>query len=223
VTRAQVEVIERLHRGVDPFYGFEMNGWVDSTDEWDSHHPLFDECVTELRPPVIVEVGSFLGASSRHFAEQLKKNGIDGVVVCVDTWLAETVLLSSQQWRPHLRITNGRPEAFKVWMANAIGSELQGYLCPLPLDSRAGARYLKACHVHASLIYIDGSHEAGDVLADLELYWDLVLRPGGVMLVDDYQHTPDFAGVVGDVNKFAVARGVAMKVSGTKAMLRKPA
>ena len=35
------------------------------------------------------------------------------------------------------------------------------------------------------LIYIDGSHEAPDVLADAVLAFQL-LRPGGVMIFDDY-------------------------------------
>jgi hypothetical protein len=222
VTRAQQEIIDRLHKGVDPFAGFVPNGWADPADEWDSHNPLFDECVAELRPPVIVEVGSFLGVSSRHFAAALQREQIDGVVVCIDTWLAETVLLTNPQWRPHLRITNGRPEVFKVWMANALASGLQGYLCPMPIDSRSGARYLKACHVHASLVYVDASHIQGDVYADLELYWDLVLRPGGILLADDYQETPEFMGVIHDVQAFAAARGLPLKVQGTKALLRKP-
>ncbi len=36
------------------------------------------------------------------------------------------------------------------------------------------------------IIYIDGSHTADDVLADAVLSWDL-LRPGGLIIFDDYQ------------------------------------
>lgn len=35
------------------------------------------------------------------------------------------------------------------------------------------------------LIYIDGSHEAADVLADAVLAWPL-LKPGGLLGFDDY-------------------------------------
>ena len=52
---------------------------------------------TELRPSTIVEVGSFLGCSSRHFAGLLKAANLDSVVVCVDTWLAEEVLYGEDQ------------------------------------------------------------------------------------------------------------------------------
>jgi predicted O-methyltransferase YrrM len=37
------------------------------------------------------------------------------------------------------------------------------------------------------VVYIDGSHAAQDVLEDLVLSWRL-LRPGGLMILDDYEH-----------------------------------
>lgn len=215
--------INRLHQGVDPFAGFNPAGWEDPTDEWDSHHAWFDEL---LRPPfepqdgmVIVEVGSFLGASSRHFARLLKERQINGVVICVDTWLAEQVLWDSPQWRPHLRIEHGRPQVYKTWMANALAAGLQDYLCPLSMDSGAGARYLRVHDVAADLIYLDASHEGGDVRRDMELYWPR-LYPGGSMLVDDYNHM-DYLGVATDVAEFARAHGLTVETNGIKALLRK--
>lgn len=222
MTAARDDAVRRLHAGIDPFIGFDPAGWADPTDRWDSHHPYFHEAVESLRPRVIVEVGSFLGASARHFAGCLKAEGLDAVVIAVDTWLAETVLLTSPEWRPHLRITNGRPEAFKVWMANALAAGLADYLCPLPIDSGAGARYLAAQGMVADMVYVDASHIEGDVYRDLTLYWDLVLRPGGLLLADDYQATPDFAGVVRDCDRFADERGLPLEVMGTKARMRKP-
>ena len=35
------------------------------------------------------------------------------------------------------------------------------------------------------IIYIDGNHEAANVLADLVLSWDL-LKVGGIQILDDY-------------------------------------
>lgn len=214
------EVVERL-QGANPFAGFDPTGWTDSADEWDSHHPWFDQMVAELRPHTIVEVGSFLGVSSRHFAGLLKAAELDAVVVCVDTWLAEEVLWGSPEWRPHLRHVNGRPEVYKVWMANAITAGLANYLCPLPMDSASAARYLESRGISAELVYIDGSHMEGDVYRDLALYWDRVLITGGVMLVDDYQFTPEFTGVVHDVALFARERWLEIEVNGTKALFRK--
>lgn len=221
MTSAKDDAVARLHDRLDPFNDFDPTGWQDPTDEWDSHHPFFDAAVAELRPRMIVEVGSFLGVSSRHFAAALQREDLDAVVVCVDTWLAEQVLWNNPRWRPVLRHVNGRPEFYKVWMANALAAGLQGYLCPLPMPSPNGARYLKSRGVIADLVYIDASHDEGDVIRDLELYWDLVLRPGGVMLVDDYQHVPDFLGVVHDVDRFAANRGLKVEVGGFKAWLRK--
>jgi hypothetical protein len=221
MTHARDVAIGRLHDGVDPFAGFAPGEWADPTDEWDSHHIWFDEMVTDIRPRVLVEAGSFLGASSRHFANRMERESLDGVVVCVDTWLAERILWTSPQWRPHLRHVNGRPEAYKVWMANALLAGLEGFLCPLPMDSRAGARFLASRGMSADMVYIDASHEEGDVYQDLSLYYDLVLRPGGWMLVDDYQYTPDFIGVVNDVDRFVLERRLHLELKGSKARFRK--
>jgi len=218
MTAARDELLGKLHPEGDPFAGFDPTGWADPTDEWDSHHAYFDEAVAVLQPRVIVEVGSFLGVSSRHFAAALQRDALDAVVVCCDTWLAETVLWSHPRWRAHLRHTHGRPETYKVWMANAVAAELEEYLCPLPMDSRGAARHLAALGVTADVLYIDGSHEPGDVYQDLALYWPL-LRRGGWLLADDYAAL--FPGVMADVDRFAAERGVAVDVRGIKARLRK--
>jgi len=42
------------------------------------------------------------------------------------------------------------------------------------------------------IVYIDGSHAAADVLADLALTWELV-KTGGIIILDDYE----FTGAVG--------------------------
>src|SRR5690348_6651843 len=102
MTRRRDDIMRRL-LGADPWDGFDPAGWVDLTDKWDSHHPMFDEAVAKLRPSVIVEVGAFLGCSSRHFANLLKAAGTDSVIVSVDTWLAEEVLYGVAEWREKLR------------------------------------------------------------------------------------------------------------------------
>lgn len=218
MTAARTDLVRRLHGAAEPFDGFDPTGWADPTDQWDSHAPIFDTAVAELRPRVIVEVGSFLGVSSRHFAAALQREHLDAVVVCVDTWLAERVLWGHPEWRAHLRHVNGRPEVYKVWLANALASGLWPYLCPLPMDSRGGARYLADCGVTADLLYIDGSHEPGDVYQDLALYWQL-LKSGGWLLADDY--APMFPGVMADVERFAAEQRVALEIDGIKARLLK--
>ena len=222
MTTARDDVIYHLFNGLDPFAGFDPAGWADPTDEWDSHHPWFDETVAELRPRVIVEVGTFLGVSARHFAGLLKAAALDSVVICVDTFLAEQVLWLNPRWRPHLRHVNGRPEFYKVWLANAIESGLTEWLCPLPMASPNAARLLAHYGIAADLVYVDGSHDEGDVYRDLTLYWDLVLRPGGVMLIDDFQETPDFIGVVNDVKRFSAERNLTFERHGMKAKFVKP-
>lgn len=221
MTNAKTQAVRLLHDGVDPFSNVPPTWTPDLTDKWDSHAAIFDHTVAELRPQVIVEVGSFLGASARHFAAALNRERIDGVVICVDTWLGEQVLWNSAEWRPHLRITHGRPEYYQAFMANAVQTGQWPYLCPLPMPSPNAARYLKSRGVVADLVYIDGSHDQGDVYHDLVLYWSLVLRPGGVMLIDDYDL--GYPGVMNDVDRFVSERGLALHTDGLKVRLRKEA
>lgn len=221
MTNAKTQAVQLLHDGVDPFANVPADWQPDTTDRWDSHHALFDHTVAELRPSVIVEVGSFLGASARHFAAALNRERIDGVVICVDTWLGEQVLWNNAEWRPHLRIAHGRPEYYQAFMANAVASGLWPYLCPLPMPSPNAARYLASRGVTADLVYIDGSHDQGDVYHDLALYWSLVLRPGGVMLVDDYDLS--YPGVMNDVDRFVSERSLTRHTDGLKVRLQKEA
>ena len=53
-------------------------------------------------------------------------------------------------------------------------------------------------------VYIDGSHIAKDVLIDAMLSWDLV-KPGGVIIFDDYELTTDFHKIGGPAFRTKIA------------------
>ncbi len=215
-------VVERLHHEGNPYAGFQP--WPESHPvKWDDAHPWFAEVIRELRPQVCVEVGTLMGNSAIHTAKLLKAEGLDAVNICVDTFCAEEFLWNLAEWRPMLKITNGRPEFYKQFMSNVMAAGQQDVIVPLPMASTSGARMLKWCGISAQLVYIDGCHEEGDAYQDLQIYWDLVLVPRGVMLIDDYNHEhPLFKGLCRDVDKFALERGLAVAKNGNKAMLRKP-
>jgi len=84
------------------------------------------------------------------------------------------------------------------------------------MDSIGAARVIKWLGLVPNLIYVDASHEQGDVFRDYEAYWDL-LGPGGGMLVDDL--TNYFPGVVADWNRFMGTYAVEpVLVEGEKAL-----
>jgi hypothetical protein len=211
-------LLSLLHQGRNPYKDFPTDQWLGKLKGWGSDHPWFRESIERLKPNVIIEVGTFLGASAIHMAEFLRQLQSDAVILCIDTWLggfdhwkSERDLLGSQF---------GRPSIYYHFIANIISKKLEKWVLPLPLDSRNGARLLKSLQITSELIYIDGSHEQGDVYQDLMLYYDDVLLSKGTIIIDDM--TGHFPGVLEDVQKFAKERSIHVELFKEKARITKP-
>lgn len=171
---------------------------------WNSEHPVFECLIRETRPEVIVEVGSWKGASAINMARirAMLLPTRTWRIYCVDTWLG-----SREIWRnAHLRETNprrhGYPQVYFQFLHNVYVSGFSSRIVPLPMASRHGAEVLRENGIAAELIYIDASHDYVDVRDDLVHYWPL-LAPGGVMFGDDYHA---FSGVRTAVEEFALIR-----------------
>lgn len=214
-----------IQNGADIWSGFDPTEWRPTYQyDWDSHHEWFEAAIAEVWPDVIIEVGSFLGISAIHMGSLLKKAGTDSAILCIDTWLAERQLWSRPEIREALMFRHGRPNVYYSFLANVLDAGLTDYIVPMPMHSTGAALYLKDLGIDAPLIYIDGNHEAGEVYADLAAYWDR-LRTGGIMLIDDYIPSKKpghmFTGLVNDVNRFVLERGIRLEQLGNKVRLRK--
>ncbi len=214
-------VIERLHRGVNPWTGY-LSGDTCHHNSWGSTEPIFRTIMEELQPQLIIEVGSFLGGSSIHMASLMKAMNLpERCIICVDTWLAEEILWSQDNERSLLQIVNGTPMFYYRFLNNVKDKGHDDTIIPLRMPSLPASRYLKQNDIKAPFIYIDGTHIVGEVLRDLEVYWDLLL-PGGIMLIDDFSTDDMFKGVVSDCLLFCARYGLKLNVEGKKAFIRKP-
>jgi predicted O-methyltransferase YrrM len=132
-------------------------------------------------PKTILEIGSWEGRSACWFLEQFP----EAVITCVDTFrgsiehedmdvagVKDRFLKNTERYADRVVIRQGRSSCV-----------LYG-LDPESFD----------------LVYVDGSHQGPDVMMDLALAYGL-LKPGGVMLVDDVNGP--FPGVTQAVNAFA--------------------
>lgn len=179
-------------------YSFDAQGWG-------GHYEYFKKKIDEVKPELIIEVGTWKGKSAITMADIC---GADPElrgkteITCVDTWLGAT-----EFWEDHkdekryksLELCNGYPQVYYQFLANVIITGNQGRITPFPQTSTNAARLLRKKDVQADLIYIDGSHEYEDVLADLEAYWPL-LRAGGIMFGDDYcEYWKGVMAAVGDM------------------------
>lgn len=129
----------------------------------------------------ILEIGSFEGRSTVWFLQTFP----DATVVSVDTFegspehsamdltaLYDRFCQNTEPYKDRLEVRKGHSHSM------LYGLEPQSF----------------------DVIYVDGSHEEDDTLMDLLLSYGL-LRPGGVMLVDDYRQ-PAFPGVKRAVDHF---------------------
>lgn len=165
----------------------DMAPAFDFTEDWFSRHiPIWDSIITRLKPGKILEIGSFEGRSACYLIEKCP-GLIDGDVsiTCVDSW---------EGGREHQ--PGGMSEAVMTEVERRFdhntGLALGRASRPVALSkvkqcSRDAMAGLIAAGSAESfdLIYIDGSHEAPDVLSDAVMAFSL-LRVGGTLIFDDY-------------------------------------
>ena len=199
---AHRRVIDVLWRGEDPFAGFPRSLYIHDPSGWNSNHEYLGQEVAKIRPDITVEVGVWKGGSTLTLARHLQSTKTDGVVIAVDTWLG-----SSEYWLDGTRSTDlspsyGYPQLYYKFLNNVIVAGLQDYVVPLSPDSANAAIVVAKLDLRPSLVHIDAAHDYEGVIADLTRWWH-VLRPGGVMICDDYDITLKVWGTVGmAVNDF---------------------
>ena len=153
---------------------------------WNSYSDLFRRLVEEKKPSVIIEVGTWLGASAIHMAKVTKELSLGTRMYCVDTWLGaqEFWTWGSGTKERDLKLRNGYPQVYYDFLSNVVEHGVQDVIVPIPNTSHIGSMILAGMNVKADLIYIDASHEYLDVKGDISSYMKL-LAPGGVMFGDD--------------------------------------
>lgn len=193
-----------LFHDESPFEGLALDEYPADLQGWGSHHPVFREAIASLRPKVIVEVGTWKGASAIHMADLVQELGLETVIICVDTWLGspEHYLAREPGWRESLLLRNGYPRLYFTFLGNVVRSGHAGRIVPLASTSENAALILKEKGVEADLVYIDAAHEEEPAYRDFRLYWDL-LSPEGLMIGDDYM---SWEGVTRAAHRFAVER-----------------
>lgn len=157
--------------GNHPPYRFSTNWFKQSAAHWPA---LFKAIAWDVnKPAVIVEIGSYEGASACWMLDHLLLHP-DSRLYCLDTFqgsiehTAEMRQNLEQQFRQNIALT-GRMNQVETLIGRSEDSLIT----------------LLARHVAADFVYVDGSHQAADVLTDAVLAWKL-LKPGGLLIFDDY-------------------------------------
>jgi hypothetical protein len=137
---------------------------------WYSNGPSMEWLLKRTRAKVVIEVGSWLGLSTRHIAKTIPK---DGVVYAVDHWLG-----SPNEDNSVFDIDN----LYRQFLSNVIHENLTDKIIPIRMSSEEAAPILQ---IVPDLVYIDATHAYDEVYRDITLWYPFV-KGHGVLCGDDY-------------------------------------
>lgn len=73
--------------GTDVYEGFAFAALPCDLQGWGGDSPAFAGLIKEVRPALVIEVGTWKGASAVSMADAAAHAGLSTKIVCVDTWL----------------------------------------------------------------------------------------------------------------------------------------
>jgi glycosyltransferase involved in cell wall biosynthesis/predicted O-methyltransferase YrrM len=190
-----VELIEtamaggrRIDPAIAPATADTGTGEYEFAVDWFSDRiPTWEPLLAGLKPARILEIGSFEGRSACYLIEACSRtNHVE--IYCVDTW---------EGGIEHDKKAMAEVERrFDHNVAIAMKRASHGAAVVKKLKKKsvtALAEILSSNEPPFDLIYVDGSHQASDVLTDSIIAFQL-LRVGGVMIFDDYLWSWEPAG-----------------------------
>ena len=186
----------------DPYVGFDTKNRSVDLSGWMQIKPVdvFKTLILEVKPEIIIEVGTWKGLSAIHMGKIIKENNLKCKIYCVDTWLGCLRFLIDDNERMNLQCLNGYPTVYYQFLHNVISCEMADIIKPIPNTSSIACQLFHHHKIKADLIFIDGSHSYRDVLLDIRNYQSL-LNKNGVMFGDDYGK--GFPAVIRAVNDYA--------------------
>jgi predicted O-methyltransferase YrrM len=158
---------------MDKDYNFTHNWFYGACQYW----PVLFSHIGWNReePKTILEIGSFEGQSTCWILDNLIGHK-SSKVFCLDTFEGG---VEHQKEDFNLDSLSDR------FLYNISQTGKEDFVQVLVGDSKQSLCYLVDEGLIFDFIYIDGSHQAKDVLADAVISW-ILLRRGGLLIFDDY-------------------------------------
>lgn len=172
---------------------------------WYANKTQIEWLIKKHNIKTIIEVGSWLGTSTRHMAACIPE---DGIVYAVDHWKG-SVENQPGQWAslPGVEME----KLYDYFLSNAVQSGLAHKIVPVRMESLQAAA---ALNIRADLVYIDAAHDEESVYNDL-IAWCPHVKPNGIFCGDDWTSS----GVRKAVISFAQMNGFRFKAKGNFWML----
>lgn len=150
--------------------------------------PIWEQLIPPLNPRRILEIGSYEGRSACWLIETLANPGQHLDIHCVDSWAggiehqeggiaAANMNEVEERFARNIRALTKAKREQGMTLGVAAHKGLSWQVLPKLLSEGLTSYF--------DFIYIDGSHQAPDVLTDAVLAFHL-LRIGGILCFDDY-------------------------------------
>lgn len=187
--------IRSIYAGIEGVIGLEVD-----IRGWNHENPNFEEAIKSVAPTVIIEAGSYLGASVIHMLTVAKRRGLYPLVYSVDAWHGPNGHPIGHLPESQIPASFNRPTQYQQFLRNIKSRGFDSQVIPIQAFTAWGAEILKAWGVKAQVCYLDGDHSYNGCLADLRSYWPLV-EIGGRVIGDDLHYAG--GGVWRAVGEFA--------------------
>ena len=156
--------------------------------------------LSDTVPPsarLIVEVGSWVGRSTRYLANLAPRANI----IAIDHWQGSPEHKADAELSPFL------PRLYETFLSECW--EYRRQIIPLKADSAEGLRAVAEAGLQPDLVYIDGDHSFESVVGDVQTALDLF--PSATIVGDDW----DWDGVRTAVQSVVKERGLKHESHGT--------
>jgi len=208
-------VMHKLY-GHDVWDGFVSEKWEAEVQGWNGKHSSLSRLASASGPKIVVDVGVWKGQSTINMAGAMKSNGVDGVVIAVDTFLG-----SPEHWARERNLfgrQNGRPDLYDIFLSNVAKAGLTDYVVPLAQTSATASKILRRAGIVPTVVHVDAAHEYREALNDIDDYWGL-LQAGGYLIGDDYDE--NWPGIIQAAGEFSARVKRPLVIEPPKFILRK--
>ncbi|CAI8607734.1 unnamed protein product [Vicia faba] len=208
-------LINHIFDGVSPFTDFppphaEEKLLRKKVAGWGSYGAVFENLIRKVQPRIIVEVGTFLGASAIHMAELTQRLGLETQILCIDDFRGWAGFRNQVK---NIAMLNGDVLLYYQFLQNVVTFNQTGSILPLPFSSGSGLSKLCELGIWADLVEIDAGHDFLSAWSDINRGYQIV-RPDGVIFGHDYFTAADNRGVRRAVDLFAKVHNLKVNVDG---------
>ena len=152
---------------------------VDITSSWQGHRRFVYDYIRNVRPALVVELGTHTGCSLFAMCQAVKDGGLPTRIVAVDTWRGDA-------------FTKDYDDIVKERVEASLRQHYPGVNVTLVQATFNDA--LKEWHEPIDLLHIDGSHRYADAREDWD-GWSPHVRPEGLTMIHDIAVTDPRFGV----------------------------